>query len=84
MHTTASPSPSPSVRDTGPPLPWWRVRMVWLVIGGPAAVVIAGFATLAIAIHGADPVLRVEPSAAAQATPALQARNHAATGGRKE
>ena len=63
----------------GPSMPWWRVRMVWLVIAGPATVVVAGFATLFIAIHGADPVLRVQPRAAA-AAPAVQARNHAATG----
>lgn len=63
----------------GPSLPWWRVRMVWLVIAGPATVVVAGFATLFIAINGADPVLRVQPRAAG-AAPAVQARNHAATG----
>jgi len=45
---------------------------------------VAGLVTAAIAVHGADPVLRVEPSGAAAATPAVQARNHAATAGRKE
>jgi uncharacterized protein len=53
--------------------PWWRHGMVWLVISGPAAVVIAGFATLLIAIAYPDPVLQTT------ATPAVQARNHAAT-----
>jgi hypothetical protein len=48
--------------------------MVWLVISGPAAVVVAGFVTLAIAIAFPDPVLST-----ASATPAVQARNHAAT-----
>ena len=48
--------------------------MVWLVISGPAAVVVAGFATLAIAIAYPDPVLST-----AGAAPAVQARNHAAT-----
>lgn len=39
----------------GPPtVPWWRIKMVWLVIGGPAAVVVAGFITLALAIDGGD------------------------------
>ncbi|WP_290662023.1 hypothetical protein [Aquabacterium sp.] len=39
----------------GPPtLPWWRIRMVWLVISGPAIVVVAGFITLALAIDGGD------------------------------
>ncbi len=54
--------------------PWWRNGMVWLVISGPAAVVIAGFATLFIAIAHPDPVLLTNG-----ATPAVQARNHAAT-----
>jgi uncharacterized protein len=54
--------------------PWWRHGMVWLVISGPAAVVVAGFATLAIAIAYPDPVLSTTG-----ATPAVQARNHAAT-----
>lgn len=69
--------------EPGPRLPWWRVGMVWFALAGPAAVVIAGLVTAAIAVHGADPVLRVEPSAAAPQTPAIQARNHAATGGRR-
>ena len=41
--------------------PWWRVPFVWMVIGGPLAVVVAGFATLAIAIAYPDPVI-VAPS----------------------
>jgi uncharacterized protein len=53
--------------------PWWRHGMVWLVIGGPLTVVIAGFATLSIAIAHPDPVLQTNG-----ATPAVQARNHAA------
>jgi len=54
--------------------------MMWLVIGGPLLVVIAAIATAVIAIRGADPVLQVtkaQPTRAA--TPAMQARNHAAT-----
>jgi len=65
--------------------PWWRHGMVWLVIAGPAVVVVAALATAVIAYRGADIVL-VEPPAARQShtrptaeTPALQARNHAAT-----
>ena len=53
--------------------PWWRHGMVWLVIAGPAAVIVAGFATLAIALAYPDPVLPTS------ATPAVQARNHIAT-----
>ena len=59
--------------------------MVWLVIGGPLAVVVASVVTAVIAYRGAD-TLVVEPAAArervsrpAAETPAMQARNHAAT-----
>ena len=65
--------------------PWWRVGMVWLVLGGPAVVVVASLVTAVVAYRGADEVLVETPSArhapvkpTAQ-TPALQARNHAAT-----
>jgi uncharacterized protein len=53
--------------------PWWRHGMVWLVIGGPAAVVVAGIATFVIAATNPDPVLRTTD------TPAVQGRNHAAS-----
>ena len=56
-----------------PPEPWWRVGMVWVVIAGPLAVVLAGIATAVIAFSGADTVVGT-----GAATPALQARNHAA------
>lgn len=62
--------------------PWWRYGMVWLVIGGPAAVVVAGIATAVIAINGADPVIREAATVVTtpdSSTPAMQARNHAAT-----
>ena len=36
---------------------WWRLPIVWLVIGGPLAVVVASFATLALAILNPDPVI---------------------------
>lgn len=50
-------------------LPWWRHGMVWLVIGGPAVVVIASFATLALALAYPDPVLHTVEA------PAVQTRN---------
>lgn len=60
--------------------PWWRIRMVWLVIGGPLVVVVASFATLTLALRHPDPVLSPSRAAASPAeTPAVQARNHAAT-----
>jgi hypothetical protein len=67
-----------------PTLPWWRVGMVWLVIGGPLAVVVASTATAVIAARGADTVEVVDhhvPAEGADA-PAIQARNHAAAGAR--
>lgn len=67
-------------------LPWWRYKMVWLVISGPAVVVVAGIATMVLALTHVDPVLDEPSSAAARvataktaAAPAQQARNHAAT-----
>lgn len=66
-----------------PAEPWWRHGMVWLVIGGPALVVVAAFATLAIAIAYPDPVLPTSSQAADDAhTPAVQARNHVVSGPR--
>lgn len=62
--------------DPKPVMPWWRVGMVWLVIAGPLAVVLAGVLTTVLAIAGADPVVRAAPDVTL--TPAIQARNHAA------
>ena len=62
----------------------WRVPALWLVIGGPALVVVASFATLALAWHDADRPVR-ESAAAPSAdsmTPATQARNHVAASSR--
>ena len=66
--------------------PWWRFGLVWMVFSGPAVVVVAGFITLYIAITNPDPVLTVTPRSAMQErqgithAPAMQGRNHAATG----
>ena len=73
--------------------PWWKFGHVWLVILGPAVVVVASFVTLYLAIRTPDPVVTsdyarksaeisrvqegVSPSSLA---PAQQARNHAQTG----
>lgn len=61
------------------PVPWWRVRMLWLVIGGPLAVVVASFVTLVIALSHPDPVISTRHDGATAEQPAIQARNHAAT-----
>jgi hypothetical protein len=71
--------------------PWWSFGMVWMIIAGPAVVVVAAFATLYLAIRIPDPVLPTEvlnPRSAlenqskleAAMAPAIQARNHASTG----
>lgn len=72
--------------------PWWRFPLVWMVIAGPALVVVAGMATVWIAVRTPDPVvvvdyyrrgLEINKTLAAQSPkallPALQGRNHAAT-----
>lgn len=78
-------------RSTGP---WWKFGYVWLVVSGPAIVVVAGFITLYLAITRPDPLVsqdyyrqgieinnklnqEVFPAGLA---PAVQGRNHAATG----
>ncbi len=74
-----------------PCAPWWRHGHVWLLIAGPATVVVAGFATLVIAMRSPDPVvapdyyrrgLEINKTLAARDKahlPAQQGRNHAAT-----
>lgn len=58
--------------------PWWRQPMVWLVIGGPAVVVVAAIATAVIAIRGADPVMTAPAAGSGAERPAIQARNQGA------
>lgn len=58
---------------------WWRLPIVWLVIGGPALVVVASFVTLTLAIQHPDPVISTSASAERSEQPAVQARNHAAS-----
>lgn len=83
---------SPNDGDT---LAWWKYGHVWLVIAGPAAVVVASMVTIWLAVRWPDPVLtepqdrrsaivvvdeKGKPADAAGAMlPAVQARNHAAT-----
>jgi uncharacterized protein len=76
----------------GNALPWWKHGHVWLVIAGPAVVVIAGFVTLFIAVRIPDPIVAEDyyrqgieinktlEGGSIQLAPAVEARNHAATG----
>jgi len=76
---------SDDAQPQAPARPWWRFGMVWLVVGGPAVVVVASLATAVVAYRGADEVLvntpsaRVLPVQPTSETPAMTARNHAAT-----
>ena len=65
-------------------LAWWRYGHVWLVVLGPAVVVVASLVTGALAWRGADVVMDHpsqirSPVAQRALVPAHQARNHAAT-----
>ncbi len=74
----ALPNPA-SAPAAEPTVDWWRLPIVWMVLGGPAVVVVASFVTLTIAIRNPDPVLTAPASASAADMPAVQARNHSAT-----
>lgn len=88
IHTLTTNSP-----------PWWKFGHVWMVVAGPAIVVVASFITLYLAITRPDPVVSedyyrkgieinktlgrdsaADAAIAASLAPAIQARNHAATG----
>jgi hypothetical protein len=70
--------------------PWWKHGHVWLVIAGPAVVVVASVVTAVIAIRSNDPVveadyyrrgIEINKTLARDRAqlPAIQGRNHAAT-----
>ena len=71
-------SSTPSTSDQAT-TPWWRLPIVWMVIAGPAVVVVASFVTLALAITYPDPVLTQPAAKSSAELPAVQGRNHAAT-----
>jgi hypothetical protein len=82
---------NPSAEAT-PAKAWWQFGHVWLVLAGPAVVVVASFVTLWLALRAPDPLIDIGPSARPAAAapaastqgqalvPAMKARNHAATG----
>jgi hypothetical protein len=83
MNTLASKTPEDAAE------PWWKFPLVWMVIAGPAIVVVAGFATLWLAIRTPDPVVAEDyyrqgveinkTLADKKLLPAQTGRNHAAT-----
>lgn len=77
-------------QSTSPSAPWWTYGHVWLIIAGPALVVVAALFTAWLAIRTPDPVveedyyrrgLEINRMLAKDKAllPALQGRNHAAT-----
>ncbi|GGH58659.1 hypothetical protein GCM10010975_19490 [Comamonas phosphati] len=92
-HTSQSAAAVRAARSAHPEdgKPWWKFPHVWLVVGGPAVVVVAGFVTAYIAWSAPDPVIdpdyyrhgveinkRLSEAQKSQA-PALTGRNHALT-----
>lgn len=83
---------NPQIPGQSPSPPWWKFGHVWLVIAGPAIVVVASFVTLYIAVTRPDPVVDADyyrkgteinqtlGDSQASLAPAVQGRNHAATG----
>ena len=69
----------PPAPDRSESTPWWRLPIVWMVIGGPSLVVVASFVTLGLALSHPDPVISAQPGVTASELPAVQGRNHAAT-----
>lgn len=79
---------------SGSTAPWWKFGHVWLIIAGPAVVVVASFITLYLAVTRPDPVVTEDyyrkgieinktlgdDAGVASMAPAIQARNHAQTG----
>jgi hypothetical protein len=61
---------SPKSAEPATGAPWYRYPMMWLVVGGPAVVVVAAIVTAVIAYRGADPVVTAVPGA----VPAKSAR----------
>ena len=71
--------------------PWWKFGYMWMVVGGPAIVVVAGFVTLWLAISNPDPLVAKDyyrrgieinktlENPDSSLVPALKGRNHAAT-----
>ena len=72
--------------------PWWKHGHLWMVLSGPAVVVVASFFTFYLAYTGMDAVVeedyyrkgvelsQSQGAATPNLAPSLQARNHAATG----
>jgi hypothetical protein len=79
MSSQTSTSSKPIDPSLQPP--WWRLPIVWMVIAGPAIVVVAAIGTAVVAVRNVDPVLdtsKDQPNLTRAEVPAMQGRNHAA------
>lgn len=69
---------------------WWQHPIMWLVVGGPAVVVVASMLTVALAIRYPETIIDDRAHMAVAASkqdsaammPAIKARNHATTSGK--
>lgn len=57
MNSIAMNAPTTPV---SPSRPWWKEPYVWLVIGGPLVVVVAGISTAYIAMKDPDPLINTK------------------------
>lgn len=73
--TSSSAKPDPRSVTDNPP--WYRLPIVWMVIGGPAVVVVAALITVYIAVVNIDPVIDTSAEPTQGQSPAGKARNHA-------
>lgn len=85
------PAGSPVAGSQASAAPWWKFGHVWLIIAGPAIVIVAGFVTLWLAVSRPDPVVAEDyyrqgieinktlESPEKSLAPAMKGRNHAAT-----
>jgi len=83
-----------SEKETVPSQAWWRFGHVWLIVAGPVLVIIAGMVTLYLAVSSPNEIVTDEvyrqsieqnrkkgvTTLPDEQAPALQGRNHAATG----
>jgi len=84
-NSTSTSTSAVSIPDQVVP-PWWKFGRLWMVIAGPAVVVVASFVTLYLALSSPNTVLETKSAeqshtgVGASLAPAMTARNHAATG----
>ncbi len=94
MNHAALKSTAPELAGKNDPTgaAWWSFGYLWMVLAGPMLAVVASFATLYLATSRPDPEVARHGAAKAVAgdaagsprvgalAPAVQGRNHAATG----